>query len=465
MVSRVRSPHGARPTEDGLRLGGGARAWSFRLGVACAFAVSTFLIGSPAAAQRITEFPVPAVENSLSAITPGPDGALWYTVRYAGRVDRIETSGSITSPFNLPGSDPYGGITSGPDGALWFTDPGGERIRRVTLGGASSEFPIGRSPLDIANGPDGALWFVDGNVGRLATDGTITRYDSAAGSRITAGPDGALWTLGSSGGMFKLTRIATSGIITEFALPLPAATYPSRLVTGPDGALWFTLLDENKIARSTVAGAYSEFVLPTPARGPAGIASGPDGALWFTEALGNRIGRITTSGAITEYLIPTLDSAPYGIATGADGNLWFVESYGSVVARLEPNRPAGLDFATVSPCRLVDTRDSVAPRGGPALQSAIRRDFHLTEACGIPPGAVSVAVNVTAVGATSAGDLRLFPPAFHDGRTSLLNYAAGQTRAANGVLRLGPFGDLTLLPGMANPGKVDVVIDVVGYFQ
>jgi len=41
------------------------------------------------------------------------------------------------------------------------------------------------------------------------------------------------------------------------------------------------------------------------------IAVGPD-ALWFTEELGNKIGRITVAGAFTEYIVPTAGSLPGG---------------------------------------------------------------------------------------------------------------------------------------------------------
>ena len=47
------------------------------------------------------------------------------------------------------------------------------------------------------------------------------------------------------------------------------------------------------IGRITPGGAITEFPLPSPGSGPAGIAAGPDDNLWFTEQLGNKIGRIT----------------------------------------------------------------------------------------------------------------------------------------------------------------------------
>jgi len=427
-----------------------------------ALSVAFALSARGASAQRVTEFPIATSSYSLSPITAGPDGALWASVRYSGRVDRIATDGAVTSPFSLPESSPTA-ITAGPDGAIWFAD--GQSIRRVTPAGQSTEFLGIGGAYDLTSGSDGAIWFATGRVGRLTTGGAVTKFDDAPGYLITAGSDGALWTLGTVVSTAYLTRITTAGVITMFALPLQVPNLPSEMVEGSDGAFWFTLAGANKIARVTMSGAYSDFVLPRPGSSPAGITSGPDGALWFTEAYGNRIGRITTSGAITEFAIPTDSSFPWGITTGPDGNLWFVESQSSAVARLEPNRPAAMAFSTVSPCRIADTRDAVGPRGGPALQNSVRRYFHITETCGIPQGAVAVAANVTAVGATREGDLRAVPPTFLDPRTSLMNFAAGQTRAGNAICRLGPHGDLMFMTGMDGPGTVHVLIDVVGYFQ
>jgi hypothetical protein len=84
------------------------------------------------------------------------------------------------------------------------------------------------------------------------------------------------------------------------------------------GALWFTEEGANKIGRITIAGAVSEYAIPTASSQPEDITMGPDGALWFTELKGNKIGRITTVGAVTEYVIPTASSQPEDITTGPD---------------------------------------------------------------------------------------------------------------------------------------------------
>ena len=129
---------------------------------------------------------------------------------------------------------------------------------------------------------------------------------------------------------------AQSVIITEYDTPTSLGkpySYPQGITRGPDGAMWFIEWDANKIGRITVAGAITEFSIPTSGSSPYGIVTGPDGALWFTESLGNKIGRITTAGVISEYPLPTSSSQPngsipLGITVGPDGALWFTEGWG-----------------------------------------------------------------------------------------------------------------------------------------
>ena len=130
---------------------------------------------------------------------------------------------------------------------------------------------------------------------------------------------------------------------------------------------------------------------------------------------------------------------------------------------LTPPPPGG--FYTVSPCRLVDTRNPTGPRGGPALLPSSRRNFTLTGACLVPATAKAVSVNLTVAGSTAAGFLTLFPGNGIAPPTSSINFMTGQTRANNAVVLLATdgTGSLAVLNGAA--GTVHFILDVNGYFQ
>lgn len=117
------------------------------------------------------------------------------------------------------------------------------------------------------------------------------------------------------------------------------------------------------------------------------------------------------------------------------------------------------DYNTLAPCRLVDTRSA-----GPALAAGSTRNFIAAGACGIPATASTIAVNVTVIGASSAGNLQMWPAGTTPPGTSVLSFQAGQTRANNAFVTLGVSGSFSALAGMPT-GSVHLVVDVVGWFE
>jgi hypothetical protein len=121
--------------------------------------------------------------------------------------------------------------------------------------------------------------------------------------------------------------------------------------------------------------------------------------------------------------------------------------------------PGALDFYTVIPCRVVDTRSTTA------LTSAAPRTLSIAGTCGIPATAQAVAVNLTVVGATGPGYLTLWRSGTPQPVTSNLNFPAGVTRTNNAVVSLASTGTLDAQAVVGGSGTVQVVIDVSGYFQ
>ena len=119
------------------------------------------------------------------------------------------------------------------------------------------------------------------------------------------------------------------------------------------------------------------------------------------------------------------------------------------------------NYFTVTPCRAADTRS------GAPLQNGVTQDFALKGVCGIPATARSVAVSVTVVASTGAGDLTIHaadtpPPAF-----PTLPFPANALRTLYAVVSLSndAAGEIAVLPSVAGGGTVHVVVDVMGYFD
>lgn len=122
-------------------------------------------------------------------------------------------------------------------------------------------------------------------------------------------------------------------------------------------------------------------------------------------------------------------------------------------------------YYTVTPCRVVDTRNPDGPYGGPILTSGQSRLFSIPGNCGIPASAESVSLNITVVGATGSGFLTFFPGGQTPPTTSTINFILSAPRANNAILLLSKEGVLGVQPFVAGVGQVHLIIDVSGYFD
>jgi streptogramin lyase len=303
---------------------------------------------APTISYQIDEMGTPS-GGSLSGVTSGPGGNIWYTTGNQATnamIGRSSPNGVMTEFIGPKQFCCAQGITAGPDGNVWFSELFSGAIGRITPQGAITEFKgIAATALySLAVGPDGNIWFAgySGNtsdvVGKISTSGVITQYPVTPYSHpsaIIAGPDGNMWFTEFGSG--KIGRISTSGTTYhEFLLPNPSAG-PLGICLGPDGKLWFVENGANKIGNITTGGQIAEFTIPTPNSSPIGIVPGPDGQIWFTERGASKIGAMTVSGAFSETLTPTQPSSPDGIAIGPDKNVWFAEQNYGKLGRVDLN--------------------------------------------------------------------------------------------------------------------------------
>ena len=411
----------------------------------------------------------------------GPDGNLWFTETGADKIGRMTPAGVLTE-FPLPAvAAPAGStgpppgptaITAGPDGALWFTGIPGE-IGRITTAGVVTEFAVPAVPppagspagtastpataTAIAAGPDGALWFtgVPGEIGRISTAGVVTEFavpeiPPPAGSppgtagtlatltAITAGPDGALWFTGVPG---EVGRITTAGVVTEFAVPAipppagsspgtPGRRQPWMITAGPDGALWFTGVP-GEVGRITTAGVVTEYRHAQFQSASSGIVTtittGPDGNLWFIGNTGTgndtAIGRITPTGTFTSFDVPGNFNTIAGLTSGPGGNLWFTEQEDGHTAGEQPAvgeiTPAGV------------TKLYALPQGT-TLDPNLGVPADPTVITAGPDGALGSLRTERSAGSRPPGPIQQFPLHYarHDGRHNHL----GPRRAQSGLL-------------------------------
>ena len=134
-----------------------------------------------------------------------------------------------------------------------------------------------------------------------------------------------------------------------------------------------------------------------------------------------------------------------------------------------------LQFYSVTPCRLADTRDPVGVTGGPILSHGVNRNFAVygsnARNCGIPAdGTVkAVTLNITVVNPTSQGYLTAFPYNTAAPIVSTINYSAGEPALGNGAIvpiTNDPSFQISVQPGMTGVGNtIHAIIDITGYFK
>lgn len=188
----------------------------------------------------------------------------------------------------------------------------------------------------------------------------------------------------------------------------------------------------------------------------------PTGTVTFMDAGATLATKsLDTNGAAT-FTTSSLSVGTHPMTEHYAGDVANPPSDSNVVMQVINAVPIGFSLGT--PCRAIDTRQAVGPYGGPALAANGDRTFVLAGQCGVPSGAVAVALNVTVAQATAAGDLRLSRAGSPLPPTSAINYKSGQTRANNAIVALGASGDFTVHCDQGS-GTVQFIVDVSGYFQ
>jgi len=106
----------------------------------------------------------------------------------------------------------------------------------------------------------------------------------------------------------------------------------------------------------------------------------------------------------------------------------------------------------------LDTRTGL---GAPKAKLAPTRTLTLTIP-GLPAGTTAVALNVTVTNPTAAGYLSVYPGGTTRPTASNLNFAASQMIANMVIVPVGGGNTVTFY---TNSGTVNVIADLVGYYQ
>ncbi len=157
------------------------------------------------------------------------------------------------------------------------------------------------------------------------------------------------------------------------------------------------------------------------------------------------------------------------VKVGAGGKVSFFNAAGNVhvvadiVGYYDDGTGTGDRFNAIDPTRVLDSRVGPGFTGKVNAGAANTRNLKVRGAGTLLPGTASaVVVNVTATGGSAGSFLTVFPAGSSVPTASNLNFGAGQTIPNLVVVQIGTGDSISFFNAA---GAVDVIADVVGYFD
>ena len=385
-------------------------------------------------------------------------------------------AGNLTTGVNLQGGSSSGCLVSGNSIGLKFGNGGNGIVVNGAPGPAILQNAIvlnGSAGIQLTSCAGAVIQF-----NSIGTDLSVLEALPNAGAGISEigssgtliasnfitnniGPGVVLTGVGSGNTISQNSIYANGGIAIDLGKDGPTPNDPCDADSGPNdsqntpeltkasssGGITAVEGTLNSVASET----YTIEFFSSPACDPTGFGPGK-------RYLGSTA--VTTDGSCDASLsvsLPVTVSPTDRITATATNAAGSTSEFSNCI-------PLAASFHTISSCRLVDTRGPVSPYGAPALAANADRTFVIEGQCGIPAMVQAVAFNFTITQPTGAGDLRTFPAGGTLPLVSTINWQPGQTRANNGIVRLGPSGDIVVHVDQSS-GTVQFVLDLNGYFQ
>jgi uncharacterized repeat protein (TIGR01451 family) len=305
----------------------------------------------------------------------------------------------------------------------------------------------------------------------LPVGGTVTYTLTGTTSPSATGSLTNTATVTAPGGVTDPTPGNNSAADTDTLTPQAdlSITKTDGQATASSGSpITYTIVASNA-GPSTATGATVADTVPAAITGATWTCLGAGGGTCTASGSGNINDTVNlpVGGSVTYTLTGTVSPS----AIGSLSNTATVTAPGGVSDPNPANNSAtdtdtlvALDYFTLTPCRVVDTRGG-APVGGPVLQGQETRTLPVAGHCGIPLTAKALSINVTVTQSSSAGNVRLFPAGQTVPLVSTINYVVGLTRANNAVVPLNASGAMAAYVEQALGTTVHLIIDVNGYFE
>jgi hypothetical protein len=372
-----------------------------------------------------------------------------------------------------------GAVTVAPDGSLYVAD--GRRIRRID----TSTPPAAPRALEL-RGTAGAVrasWQAP-----LLTGGApITGYELT----VTVGSAPPLETVHvvpASQTTFDITDVPRG---TSVAVRVRTLTASNESIdaeaTIREGSGFRPMQPQRVLDSRTATGGWggtlrSDTPRTLPIAGTAGVPADASAVVMNVTATGASLGSFLTAWP-TDVAKPNVSNLNFAagetianlvtVKLSPSGSVSFANAVGTVdvvvdvVGYYDGGHPgpewAGVSdqHTSVTPTRLLDSRTATGGWNG-KLYVFVPRKLAVRGVGPVSSTATAVVANVTATNATVGSFLTIWPTGYAKPNASSVNFAPGQTIPNLVVSMIGSDGTISIDNAK---GAVDVVVDVVGYFD
>ena len=363
-----------------------------------------------------------------------------------GTVFKITAAGTLTTlhSFSLTdGAYPRSGLVQATDGNLYGTTEGGEgssgTVFKITPGGTLTT-------LHSFDGADGAQPFASLI---QATDGNFYGTTATGGNDMCSFGCGTVFKITPGGDLTTLHSLDGTDGWDPFA----------ALVQGTDGNFYGTTYlggasnncDQSCGTVFTIGVGLGQFVETQPTSGN----SGAPVTILGTNLTGTT--GVTFNGTHATILTNTGSAITTTIPAGATtGTVHVTLPSGTLNSNADFQVTGRLQYVPVTPCRLIDTRQT----GGP-IQGGASRNFTVPELgnCGIPASAAAYALNPAVVPHGPLGYLTIWPEGEIQPYVSTMNSPDARIKANAAIV---PAGNNAI--SVYATDTTDLVIDIDGYF-
>ncbi len=250
------------------------------------------------------------------------------------------------------------------------------------------------------------------------------------------------------------TKVVTPVAVGSYPAALAVDAVRNRVYVANSGDNTATLIDGASFATNTITvGAYPVAVDVDPITNTAYFATQQN------------YGSVTAvNGADLSTVSVAVGRNPYAVVVDAVSNrIYTANEQDNTASVLLGANSVPLQFVAITPCRLVDTRSTPGPFGGPAMAGGSSRSFPLPQSpnCGVPATAAAYSLNVTVIPSQPLGYLTIWPTGEPQPLVSTLNSPDRRIKANAAIVPAGEEGAVSVYASDAT----DLILDIDGYFQ